>query len=472
MPVERPRTVRFLFEGREITATEGQSLGGALLGSGVTVLTRSSKYRRPRGLYCAHGHCPNCLLHVDGAANVRACMVEVAEGMRAGRQGSASRNVDPFRSLNQVGRLFPVGFQYRLFKRQNLAWRAWEAQLRRLAADTDVPASFDIPAGERTAADLLVVGAGPAGLAAAAAAAQRGLRVVLVGRRRGLGGAAAAVLAAGTRPAGLASVASAVAEAANVTVIAPATVVAGFGDKYVVDGVDRAIEVTAGASILATGAYERAVPFPGNDRPGVMLTSALRRLVLADGILTSASVVLVTDNDSAYAMADELSHSGVRIRAIVDTRSGSSLQVPPAPPGAEVLLGARIIGVRGRSRVTGLAVATAGSTRIFQADVIGMSGGWQPADELRYSATSTGTTVVIGERAMRIDASAWRSAPLPVLQGVGAAVGTLNLAGALAEGRLAGTWAGVRGTGPAETAAMADAIRELPSDPGENAHGR
>ncbi|WP_033289299.1 (2Fe-2S)-binding protein [Amycolatopsis jejuensis] len=429
-------TVEFSFNGKKMTAGEGQSVAGALLACGQEELSRSSKYRRPRGVYCAHGHCPNCLVRVDGVPHVRSCLVPAGPGMRVETEGSAGKRFDVYRSLGVIGKFFPVGFQYRWFKRQNAAWRLWENQLRKLAAETEIPAPFDIPAGERLRADLLVVGAGPAGIAAAATAARSGLRVVLAGRRPRLGGSAAPAVAS----ADLLQATEFVRSAENVTVVAPGTVVAGFGDQYVIDRGDRALEVTATASVLATGAYERAVAFPGNDRPGVLLTSGLHRLVCEDGVLTGARAVLVAEDDTAYRLAVDLQRAGLRIQAIVDSRPGPAVALPE---GIEVLTGARVTGVRGRRRITGVAIGQ----RTIACDVVGMSGGWQRADELRYTVTSVGDAVVHGERATRIDPAGWENAPLPVLQGVGAVAGTMDADAAFTEGSLAGAWAAAQHTG-------------------------
>ncbi|MFI0480729.1 (2Fe-2S)-binding protein [Actinomadura sp. 9N215] len=465
--------IEFSFNGKKMNARQGQSVAGALLAGGREVLSRSPKYRRPRGVYCAHGHCPNCLVRVDGVPHVRSCLVPARPGMRVETEGGTGRRVDVYRSLGLIGRFFPVGFQYRWFKRQNLAWRLWEGRLRKLAAETEVPAPFDVPEAERLRADLLVVGAGPAGIAAAATAARAGLRVVLAGRRARLGGSAAPALADGTAGERLRQALELVRDAENVTVLAPATVVAGFGEQYVIDRGDRVVEVTAKASVLATGAYERAVAFPGNDRPGVLLTGGLHRLVLEEGVLVGARAVLVTADDTAYRLAAELDRAGLRVQAIVDgRRDGPGPSLKP-PPGVEVLTGARVSRVRGRRRITGVVVEHAGTRRTIKCDVVGMSGGRQRADELRYSATSAGDAVVQGQRATRIDPVGWEQAPLPLLQGVGAVAGTIDPATAFAEGAAAGAWAAGRLAGDTEliAGAMTDLAALRSANGARGSHG-
>lgn len=156
--------VRFTFDGRPVAARTGQSVAAALLQAGHWTLSRSPKYRRPRGVHCAAGHCPSCLVRIDGVAHARSCMVDAREGMRVETEGDAGRRFDPRRAIDRAGLLFPVGFQYRWFKRQGRAWRIWESQLRKAAADTELPAAFPVAPARRMEADVLVVGGGAAGL--------------------------------------------------------------------------------------------------------------------------------------------------------------------------------------------------------------------------------------------------------------------------------------------------------------------
>jgi NADPH-dependent 2,4-dienoyl-CoA reductase/sulfur reductase-like enzyme len=428
------RTVRFSFDGKSVTAREGQSLAAALLDAGVVTLTRSSKYRRPRGLYCANGHCPNCMLRVDGQPHVRTCMTPARDNHVVESEGAAARRIDPFRAIDRTGSLFPVGFQYQYFKRQNLAWRVWEGRLRALAAESELPEPFEIPPAEWIEADLLVAGGGPAGLAAALAAAERGLEVVLATRRPLTG--------RGSDSAETRQLRALVSAQPKIRVLAPGTVIAGFGDRYVVDCRHQVTEVTAERSVLATGAYERGLSFPGNDRPGVMLTSALLRLVLDDGVTPKGAIAIITDQDWAYNVAARLIAAGCEIAAVIDVRRGGPGMLR-SEPDTQVLTEAEILSVYGGARsVRGLSVRTAQGVQKLRCGSIAMSGGWQPADELRYAATSQGDAVVIGERATTIGGGPGPAArALPTLQAVGSVAGCSDPGAAATEGKLAGTWA-------------------------------
>jgi sarcosine oxidase subunit alpha len=369
-------------------------------------------------------------------------MLPARDGLRVEADGpSAASRFDPYRAIDRLGFLFPLGFQYRYFKRQTFAWRAWERRLRAVAAESPVPPPFEVPPAERMSADLLVVGSGPAGLGVAAAAGRAGLRVVLTGRSAELGGRIKHALRAGSAPPPVLAAREYVRHAGNVTCVAPGTVVAAFGERFLVDRRERILEVTAPMSVLATGAYERALTFPDNDRPGVMLTSALRRLVLDDGVRIAGEVVIVTRDDSAHAAADELRAAGVRVAAVLDQRAG-----------------ARFEGIVGRRRVTALRCEADGVRRTIPCGIVAMSGGWQPADELRYQATSHGTDLVAGERARPLDPAEKR---LSLLHGVGAVAGATTAGRAFAEGSVAGALAAV-GAGRAEgNAALDEALEHL-----------
>jgi sarcosine oxidase subunit alpha len=398
------KAITFTLDEQPITANPGQSVAGALLAAGVDVLTRSPKYRRPRGIYCAGGYCPNCLVRVDGVPHVRACMTPAAEGLRVELDGSVSKHLDPLRAADRLGFLLPLGFQYRYFKRQSFAWRLWEGRLRTAAAETRMPEPGEVSPAERINADLLVVGGGPAGIGAAAAAARAGLQVVLASRR-GIGGRARPAL-----PPEVGASGEELRKSPLVRLVLPGTVVAVFNGRFVVDASTHAIEVTAGSSVLATGAYERGLVFEGNDRPGVMLSSALRRMVLEERVLTGSTAVLAGTDDSIHGTAAELGAAGVTIADVLDR----------AP-----------VAVLGSRRVE--AVRLAGGETV-RCDVVGIGGGWQAADELRFQATSSGTDVVVGERASPPEGHG----PLPLLQGAGAVVGTRTAAEAFAEGLAVG----------------------------------
>ena len=314
--------VRFSFDGKPVTAHEGQSIAAALLNAGVATLTRSSKYRRPRGLYCANGHCPNCMLRVDGMPHVRTCMTAARDGHVVESDGAAARRVDPFRAITGPAACSEWASSTNTSSVRTSPGGCGRVGSARSPPRGELPAPFEIPAAEWLEADLLVVGGGPAGLAAALAAAKRGLSVVVATRRP--------LVERGSDTAELAQTRGSIGSEQSIRVLAPGTVIAGFGGCYVVDCRDHVAEVTARSSILATGAYERALSFPGNDRPGVMLTSALLRLVL-DG----ASGPAAPSRSSPIRIGPTTRPPGSATpdaRSRRSSTSGPVAAITPAPP--------------------------------------------------------------------------------------------------------------------------------------------
>ena len=440
-----PRAIEFRFNGHPVAARPGQSVAAALHASGITALTVSSKFHRPRGIFCAAGHCPNCLLNVDGRPNTRSCMVAAERGMDVRSELSRVR-AGILRSLDLAGPLFALGFQYRYFKRPQWAYRIWEQQLRRTACHTRVPTLAAAgPAGRTVVADVAVVGAGPAGLGAAVAAAEAGLRVTLVSRRGALGGGAKPLADQSV----LGQAAARLESADNVEVLKEATVIAQFGGVSVVDGRREAVQLEAGESILASGCYERLLAFDGNDLPGVMLVGAARRLLFEQGTSPGRRVAIVTNNDSPYSLVGQLLAAGIEVSAILDLRPAAQLERARASLATSRAVGlepeATVIRARGWRRVRSLhARCSDGKSLNIRCDAILMSGGWQPADELRRAATGRGSIVIESDGAHPVQ---WRSAAAvtsPLLQGAGSVVGVRSALEAYRQGQIAGLHAAER----------------------------
>src|SRR5262245_7476094 len=262
--LDRSREVSFWFEGERVNAFAGDTIGSGLYASGRRVFSRSFKYHRPRGLLCCSGHCPNCLMEVDGVPNVRVCVEPVHEGAHVKAQnylGSVDR--DLLAVVDKLGGPFtPVGFYYKTMIRPRRAWPLYERLLRNLAGlgridkDTARSGRFDT---EHRRTEVLVVGGGRAGQEAARAAAQEGRQVVLVDER--LDRAALLVDPA-------------------VEILAPASALGIYeGGLVPVAAGDILYRFRAERIVVATGAIEQPLLFPNNDLVGVMLPGAIRRLV-------------------------------------------------------------------------------------------------------------------------------------------------------------------------------------------------
>src|SRR5438552_6149412 len=184
--IRRDRPLAIDFEGRRVSAFDGDTVGSALAAAGVTITSRSFKYHRPRGLFCMTGSCPNCLMQIDGIPNVRSCLEPVRAGMRVERQNawpSVDRDVHGW--LNTLSFMMPPGFYYKVFQRPQWAWPLVEPFIRSKAGLGTVPVDAPSLGGEvvNLHPDVLVIGAGPAGAAAAAEAAAAGASVVVLEQR-------------------------------------------------------------------------------------------------------------------------------------------------------------------------------------------------------------------------------------------------------------------------------------------------
>ncbi len=343
--IDRAEMVRFFFDGQPVTAFRGETIGSALFASGRRVFSRSFKYHRPRGLLCCGGHCPNCMMTVDGVPNVRVCSVPVRGGERVGPQnvlGSLQR--DLMSVTDKIGGPFtPVGFYYRTMIRPRWAWPYYEKFLRHAAGLGKVDkrhersTRFDT---EHRHTDVLVIGGGSAGLEAARKAAAEGKRVTLVDEGPDL-------LPDSVGDAGF-------------EILAPARALGLWeGGLVPVEAGPVLYRFRADKIVVATGATEQPLLFPGNDLVGVMLPSAIRRMVDHWALKPGNAAVVVTADDRGWEAADRLRAAGVHISEVADLRERKIRQIAAKGRKGHV----RAVELDGRS---------------FEADLLVMSGGAQP----------------------------------------------------------------------------------------------
>ena len=252
------------------------------------------------------GACPNCLMQIDGIPNVRSCTEPVRDGMHVERQNAwPSANRDIHGWLNTFSFMMPPGFYYKIFHRPRWAWRTVEPFIRSKAGLGKAPTEADHEPREvhNLHADCLVVGAGAAGLAAAAEAAAAGLSTIVLEERAELGGA---------DPAAVAELA-AEAEAAGARILTGTAAFGVFGGPLVAAASrDRLYRIRARHLVFATGAVEQAAVFPNNDLPGVMLSSAVDRLVDRYRVLPGRRAVVLTSSRTGYETGAVAARGGRR----------------------------------------------------------------------------------------------------------------------------------------------------------------
>ncbi|MGH2985593.1 MAG: 2Fe-2S iron-sulfur cluster-binding protein [Solirubrobacterales bacterium] len=396
--IDRERPISFSFDGGSVEAFEGDTIGSALAAGGRRVLSRSFKYHRPRGLFCCAGQCPNCLVEVDGWPGVRACTEPVREGMRVSHMNAKpSLRFDLMRGADLFGkRLSPPGFYYKTFIRPRRLWPLYEKALRHAAGLGRLPRRQAEREWRteyrRRHADLLVVGGGVAGMAAALRAAELGADVVLVDDGPELGGAL--LTGAGADDA---RELGARVRAAGVEVLAPAAAL-GFFDGLVPVWCESTLhQVRAERHVAATGSIEQPLMFEGNDLPGVMLCSGAHRLASLYRVRPGEAAVVATTADHGLEAALALREAGVAIVGIADARpSGADeeLSARVESAGIPLLRGSAVVRALGRRQVRGAVVAEldeAGrwipdTERGINCDLVAVSGGTVPATSLLLQA--------------------------------------------------------------------------------------
>lgn len=379
-------SIAFTFDGRRHEAIGGDTIASALVADGVDVLSRSFKYHRPRGVLCAAGRCPNCLVEVDGLPNARACVTPVRDGMAVRSQNAwPSLRADLMSLVDRFDRFFPIGFYYKTFIRPRRLWPLYEMVLRRAAGLGRVNIRSRPQLGQRKRhlrCDVAVVGGGPAGCLAALAAAEAGARVVLVDdgqrlgghlrtRTRAVDGDGDPRLAGSTGQAAAGRLAQLVAAEPRIEHLAATTAVGIYESNLLAAVADATFyRIRAGRIVVATGAAERPALFDANDRPGIMLASAVLRLAHLHAVRAGRRAILVTDDDHGERQAAELREVGVEVAEVVDLRTGT-----------------RVLGATGGRRVTGLRVrAFDGTERTIEADLVAIAMRREPVVSLAAMA--------------------------------------------------------------------------------------
>ncbi len=437
--LDRTRPLTFSFEGRKFVGLAGDSIASALAANDQWVLSRSFKYHRPRSVLAYGMNEAAALVQLPGEPNVAADTRPLESGMDVFAQnvrGSLRR--DRAAIIGRLAAFLPVGFYYRTFFRPgHRAWlNLWEPMIRRASGLGKVDRDTKGAAFEKRhlTADVVVVGGGPAGIAAALEAARQGAEVLLLDENPALGGTLQTDRSTPEDVAALDDLRRAVAEERRIAVLLHARCTGWFpeNDLVVAAGGDL-LKVRARRVVLATGSYEQPLIFAGNDLPGIMFASTAQRLIHRYAVRPGERAVVVTSGDRGYRAAADLRAAGVELAAILDLRS---CDVPQAWQGVAIA-DVRIRGAEGAKRrwhVTHVAFARGdrGTIERLACDLVCLAVGDLPAFHLPLQ---TGAQLTID--------SAARTAQIEGLRdGVhlaGAVAGAEeDLAAVLASGRLAG----------------------------------
>ncbi len=493
--VDHQQSLSFRFNGKNYSGLAGDTLASALLANGIHMVGRSWKYHRPRGIVSAGAEEPNAIFQLEKGEytipNARGTQVELYADLDASSVNCwPSLDFDLMSINSKFSRMMPAGFYYKTFMWPKAMWMKYEHFIRKASGLGESPRVNDPDRYEHGHAhcDLLVVGGGVAGLTAALAAGRAGARVILVDEQAEFGGLTLnshAQIDGKSATQWIDQVVSELKTMEEVTLLNRSTAF-GYHDYNFVTvnqrltdhlaitgrqgGREKVWQIRAHQVVLATGAAERPLVFANNDRPGVMLASAVSTYINRYAVKPGKRAVIFTNNDSAYQTALDCKAAGIEIAAVVDARaqSGSEIANTVRSAGIEVLNSSVVVDSVGGKHIGSVEImklsddgkSVRGPLKTLNCDLLAMSGGWSPVVHL--SSQSGAKAIWNDEQAMFLPGT-----PTQAQVSVGAANGTLDLKNALQQAVVAGNTV-ARACGfesdmsvPEVDAVQSDAIRPL-----------
>lgn len=409
--IDRSSPLAMSFDGHAITAYSGDTLASALMANGHTIVARSFKYHRARGIYSAGIEEPNALVHLHSGGraepNSRATTVEAYSGLVATGQNAWPNVRFDLNAVNQLLAPFLfAGFYYKTFIgpfKGTWFWMLCEKFIRKAAGMGTGTTLNDPDTYDKINAfcDVLVIGGGPAGISAALSAGRSGVQVILAEQDTPLGGSLLSCPVDSPTDTWLKDSCTELQAMENVRILTRSTVFGAYdSDVYgMVERVwdhmetppanqprQRYWQIRTKQAVMTTGAIERPFVFGGNDKPGVMLAGAARTYVNRYAILPGRNIVVATNNDSAYGVALDLARAGATVR-LLDTRANTpdDLTEPLLQAGVKIFAGHGILAACGHNCVKKAIVApvdsngrATGKSSTLACDLIAVSAGWSP----------------------------------------------------------------------------------------------
>ena len=420
--IDETTRISFKFNGKKLFGFKGDTLASALLANDIHLVARSFKYHRPRGIMTSGSEEPNAIvqLHDNSSRtepNVRATEIELYEGLEASSQNCwPSVNFDIGGINNFLSPLLPAGFYYKTFMWPASFWEKYEYFIRKSAGLGKSPteADPDIYDHKYVHCDVLVIGGGISGIIAAKSAAKNGLKTLIVDEKPNLGGTTIYQnndhfkINDENSSKWLQNEIDSLKNYENLEVKTRTSVAAYHGYNFVLarenltDHIEiskrenkirqRLLKIRAKKVITATGSIERPLIFNNNDRPGILLSSAIKKYADFYGVKSGEEIVLFTNNDTAYETALSLSNKGIKVKAIVDIRDANENRLINSIKDLNIKIynNHTVVDTKGHKRINKVSImelskdgtSVVGNRIDIDCDCLGMAGGWTPAVHL------------------------------------------------------------------------------------------